>query len=330
MKKITVFICLMALLVLIYTKELSSNPSQSQTIRFMTTRNLSDGALKSSLLKQLQTLFQIHTFIETGTYLGQTTRAAAEVFPQVHSIELSQELYSLACIELNRYQNIHLHQGNSGELLKQLLASVPEKTLFYLDGHYSGGITAQGALNTPILEELDAIEKAKKKDSIILIDDIRLFQKSIYVEKIKKYSVEDYPDLSQLIEALQKINPSYEFCFLGDALLVFPRSEAVHPSPVLSACSLHRLSTVVTEIPEQLLEIADRQIACAQAEEKEELITYYQVYAPFELEYGYRSFATFWYGLLLKEQGNETEAALLLDQAFLNSAPNWRIHHFVK
>jgi len=47
--------------------------------------------------------------------------------------------------------------------------------LFWLDGHYSGGLTAQGDSDTPISAELTAILTSPCKTHVILIDDARCF-----------------------------------------------------------------------------------------------------------------------------------------------------------
>jgi hypothetical protein len=47
-------------------------------------------------------------------------------------------------------------------------------SLFWLDGHYSGGVTARGGLGAPVVRELVA-SFASKRRRILLFDDARLF-----------------------------------------------------------------------------------------------------------------------------------------------------------
>jgi hypothetical protein len=47
--------------------------------------------------------------------------------------------------------------------------------LFWLDGHFCGGVSAHGDKGTPILEELNLILSHRVKEHVILIDDARLF-----------------------------------------------------------------------------------------------------------------------------------------------------------
>ena len=294
------------------------------TICFCVTRD-AGGILKSSLLKQIKTAFNISTFVETGTYLGLTTSRAAEIFEDVHTIELSRDLYLRAREMFAGRQNVSVHHGDSGELLVDLLPSIHFPILFYLDGHYSEGETAKGSQNTPILSELAAIAGAGKSGAVILIDDIRLFQDSCYPEKIRHTSLDGYPYMDQLVDAILEINPRYQICFLGDALLAFPGDPRVSVSATVSACALHRLSFLWRDFSTKDLEKADLTIAKAQGDEREEIIAYYRLWAPFELQYGFRSFATLWYGLVLREFGQEEQALALFQQAAKNSLPNWRI-----
>ena len=71
-----------------------------------------------------------------------------------------------------------------------------ENICFWLDGHFSGGDTFQGSDDTPILKELDTIEKhiSSFENISILVDDFRLFNINNPANK------EVYPDKSYLIK----------------------------------------------------------------------------------------------------------------------------------
>ena len=73
-------------------------------------------------------------------------------------------------------KHITILHGDSGEVLEQVLARINKPCLFWLDGHYSGGVTAKGSLETPIQKELTHIfNHPQAHNHIILIDDARLF-----------------------------------------------------------------------------------------------------------------------------------------------------------
>jgi hypothetical protein len=52
--------------------------------------------------------------------------------------------------------------------------SLVEPALFWLDGHYSGGVTARGESDTPIYAELVHVLGSSHKN-VIVIDDARCF-----------------------------------------------------------------------------------------------------------------------------------------------------------
>lgn len=137
-------------------------------------------------------------WVETGTYLGTTTSFLAKRFPHVHSIEPSQALYKKAIDRFN-HQNVTLYNDVSEHVLPDLLPTIKGKVNFWLDGHFSGGITFQGQNNCPVEKELDAIqENMNNFDALtILIDDIRCFLPST-----DEY--QDYPSIDYLVDWARK------------------------------------------------------------------------------------------------------------------------------
>jgi hypothetical protein len=121
-------------------------------------------------------------FVETGTYMGDTTAAVADLFEQCFSIELSEKLYRRSSERLSRFGNVRCIQGDSGRMVSDLIQShLPGPTLFWLDAHASGGITTHAGYD-PIFAELDAILADRETRHVILIDDARGHQ----VETIRR------------------------------------------------------------------------------------------------------------------------------------------------
>jgi predicted O-methyltransferase YrrM len=60
-------------------------------------------------------------FIETGTYLGETTLAMADVFDHCYTIEYDRSLYDRANVIFSDRKNITLYHGDSGKLLGSIL-----------------------------------------------------------------------------------------------------------------------------------------------------------------------------------------------------------------
>jgi hypothetical protein len=116
-------------------------------------------------------------FVETGTYHGRTTYQALRDFKVIHTIELSEEWYAKAKEQFKKYRHVTCHQGDSAKVLETIIGDIQEPILFYLDAHYSGGTTALGDDQNPLLRELRVISK-RPYDDIIFIDDLEQLGKS--------------------------------------------------------------------------------------------------------------------------------------------------------
>ena len=106
--------------------------------------------------------------VETGTYVGEMVDAMKDSFEKIYSIELGVELARNAQEKFSAYSHIHIIQGDSGQVLKTLASQIRQPALFWLDGHYSAGITAKGAKDTPVCEELQYILEADNQDGALL------------------------------------------------------------------------------------------------------------------------------------------------------------------
>lgn len=113
-------------------------------------------------------------FIETGTYLGDTVFHFLKKFERIYSIELDTDLFQRATKRFAQFEHVQILEGDSGKEIIKVLKEIRVPSMFWLDGHYSGGITALGENASPILEELAAI-LTHSMDHIIFIDDARLF-----------------------------------------------------------------------------------------------------------------------------------------------------------
>ena len=170
--------------------------------------------IKRRVLAAYGEAFGARTFVETGTFMGQTPYILRNQFKTLYSIELSPELAARATERLRRFPQINILQGDSAEILPKLTYTISERCLFWLDGHYSGGVTAQGSLDTPILKEIDTIFSHPVSDHVILIDDARLFN-----------GTHDYPTAEQLQEKFATIAPSYQFSIVNDIIRAHPQTD---------------------------------------------------------------------------------------------------------
>ena len=142
--------------------------------------------IKQIAIQYYAITYKLDTFVETGTYLGDMVWAQKDFFSKLYSIELSRELFLKAKKRFRKVNRVTILQGDSSEELAKVLKEINSPALFWLDGHYSGGITAKGTKICPIYAELNHIFK-NPYAHVILIDDARLFK-----------GEDDYPDLQSL------------------------------------------------------------------------------------------------------------------------------------
>jgi hypothetical protein len=120
--------------------------------------------------------FHMRTFVETGTYLGEMVDAVRDKFEKIFSVELDRRLYERARKRFAKCGHISIMHGDSSTVLPEILSQITQPCLFWLDAHFSAGITARGKTDTPITEELKQIlSHPFAREHVILIDDARLF-----------------------------------------------------------------------------------------------------------------------------------------------------------
>jgi hypothetical protein len=131
--------------------------------------------VKQMTVKEHARRFGTRIFIETGTFLGEMVDAVYPLFSRVYSIELADRFFREARHYFRSLPQVTIVQGDSGSRLPELLSSINEPVLFWLDGHYSGGDTGHGTQSSPIDAELRAIISHPVKNHVILVDDARCF-----------------------------------------------------------------------------------------------------------------------------------------------------------
>ena len=156
--------------------------------------------VKQHIVKTYARRFSCDTMIETGTYLGEMVLATKDIFNRIFSIEIDERLAKKARKKFSGDDHITIIQGDSGKTIKEILAGIKSPCLFWLDSHYSGGLTTKGEFETPVLEELTHIFNHFIKNHVILIDDARNFT-----------GENDYPEMEKLRDFVLAERPGWIF-----------------------------------------------------------------------------------------------------------------------
>jgi hypothetical protein len=165
--------------------------------------------LKQRVVREYARSFSLDTLVETGTYVGTMVDAMKTTFKEIFSIELDRSLYEAAREKFSGFQHIHIVQGDSGEVLPDIINHLTRPCLFWLDGHYSGGITSKGQLETPVSKELESILQHPLASHVILIDDARCFT-----------GQNDYPTIEELRDYLRRARPQWAFEVRDDIIRI--------------------------------------------------------------------------------------------------------------
>lgn len=157
-------------------------------------------------------LFGIKVLVETGTQAGATLAATLDYFDRLYSIEIYEPSVVAARKRFAAYPKVKIIHGDSATALPELVKSIEEPILFWLDGHYSGEGTGMGEQHSPIIAEINHIRmlRPKARDAII-IDDARLF-----------VGKDGYPLLGEFLESVKRtfgVEPRHA----DDAIFILPQ-----------------------------------------------------------------------------------------------------------
>jgi hypothetical protein len=157
--------------------------------------------------------------IETGTFLGETTRKSIELgYKKVYTIELQERLYESSKKNLKDLidaDKVEIIKGDSALVLENIMKKIDEPITILLDAHIDLGNYVPNVSPTdyppdnpvdwcPLYKELEVIKNHHIKNHTIMIDDVRIigvdgWGESLVLEKIK--------------EQLLSINSDYKISF---------------------------------------------------------------------------------------------------------------------
>jgi hypothetical protein len=171
---------------------------------------------KEKIVKQYAHRNSINVFVESGTYRGDMVRAIRDDFSKIYSIELSPTLANLAKKRFKDNPNVVIKMGNSADALSEILPQIDEPCIFWLDAHWSGGVTGKANLHTPIRKELDCILNHPISSHVILVDDARCFN-----------GENDYPTFNEVKELVLKKYPDHIVENKDDIIRIYHESEQI-------------------------------------------------------------------------------------------------------
>ncbi len=169
--------------------------------------------VKQRILRGYAKKYGLRVLVETGTYMGDMIEALKREFDEVYSIELSRELHENAKRRFEGDRHVTLLCGDSAIELEKLVKRIDRPALFWLDGHYSSGVTAKADKETPIMEELNHLLAAPDLGHVILIDDARSFG-----------SFKDYPTIEEVRTLVMSKRDNVDFAVETDIIRIVPKA----------------------------------------------------------------------------------------------------------
>lgn len=200
------------------------------------------GSLNRFNLRHILPLSATDILVETGSGRGNSLAWAVQAgFRELYSVEQEAALFEHCRQRFAEYPQVHLHQGHCVAFLEDIAAMKLPRAFYFLDAHFTGG--ADFGLTTyaesagkeesyPLLDELEALLKADLSQSIIVIDDARMyfdgdFQAGICPEFARRW--QDRPALTERLRPLEATHTVHLLRQDEGYLLIVPKSIAFDP-----------------------------------------------------------------------------------------------------
>lgn len=172
--------------------------------------------VKQAIVREYQRAFGLEVLVETGTFLGDMVASTKMDFERIFTVEIDDALHGRAKRKFARFRHISVIHGDSEERLPEILVNVDQPCLFWLDGHYSGGITGRGREDSPVMRELQHIFEHRVKNHVVLIDDARCFTGD-----------GGYPTIERLQSLVRENRPQWSVKVEDDIIRMHPPIDAL-------------------------------------------------------------------------------------------------------
>jgi predicted O-methyltransferase YrrM len=129
--------------------------------------------VKQRAVREYAQRYGLRTMIETGTYYGEMVAAVRGDFDCIYSIEFDPQLARRASRRFASDSRIHILEGDSQKVLPELLKSISEPALFWLDAGYWGWVNLARDPER-LSAEVEAALSHAVKGHVVLMDDARM------------------------------------------------------------------------------------------------------------------------------------------------------------
>jgi hypothetical protein len=167
--------------------------------------------LKQRAVREYAERYGLRVLVETGTYYGEMVAAMRNRFDQIHSVEFDSRLAQRAQKKFSRWPHIHILEGDSQRVIPELLQSLRQPALFWLDAGYYGWAGLQGDKQR-LTTELEAILSHPVAGHVVLMDDARGLNGqngAPTVQQLKQRITAEFPRLEvEVKHDILRITPS--------------------------------------------------------------------------------------------------------------------------
>ncbi len=183
------------------------------------------GGVPIYLIERFLKHIEIPVFVETGSASGGSIKEAARYFDICHTIELNEGRQ----IVDESLTNVHWHNGNTIEVLPEIVSELVRYkesldtphfryAMFFLDAHWDGDKPeGEETKDCYLLEELEAIAPYDQ-NSIIIIDDARLFMGNPPHPNNPK----EWPTIQQVFKLFDEKFKYFRVTIIDDFIIAFP------------------------------------------------------------------------------------------------------------
>ncbi|HEX7288421.1 MAG TPA: hypothetical protein VF532_19710 [Candidatus Angelobacter sp.] len=168
--------------------------------------------LKQRTVRDYAQSYGLRVLVETGTYYGEMVAAMKSRFDEIHSVEFDSRLAKRAQKKFARRPHIHIVEGDSQQVVPELLKRLNRPALFWLDAGYYGWAGLQGDKQR-LTTELEAILGHRIREHVILMDDARGLN-----------GQNGAPTVEQLKQRIEAAYPGREVSVKHDILRVTPKA----------------------------------------------------------------------------------------------------------